>query len=179
MIEALAMFPYISFNSSSSSCIAYEWIYRKLFNCRSAEYSLPLKRDLERARKDLAMANHRLQESLHSSETLSEEIERLKRVSAAAREGDRVEKVALEARCVRGSELMEAEILLRRQVESKAAKHDRLEAEYNRLVIEVSRSHSHSSSLCPILSCLVLSCLVLSYPVTHCFFDCYSRSNTQ
>ena len=115
-------------------------MYRELHQCRSAEYSLPLKRDLEKVRKDLATANQRLQESQHSSETLSEEIERLKRVSAAARDGDRVEKVALEARCVRGSELLEAEIRLRRQVEGKAAKHDRLEAEYNRLVIEVSRS---------------------------------------
>ena len=128
---------------------------------RSAEHSLPLKRDLEKARKDLATANHRLQESLHRSDALSEEIERLKRVSAAAREGDRVEKVALEARCVRGSELMEAEILLRRQVEGKAAKYDRLEAEYNRLVIEVlSNSCYHSSSLFLFLS-LVLSCDLL------------------
>lgn len=115
-------------------------------NLRSAEYSLPLKRDLEKARKDTAIANYRLEESLHRSDALSEEMDRLRRVSAASKEGDRVEIVALEARCQRGSELMEAEILLRRQVESKAAKHDRLEAEFSRLVIEVLKRLCHLPS---------------------------------
>jgi hypothetical protein len=64
-------------------------------------------------------------------------LERLRRASAAAREGERIEKVALEARCHRAAELLEAEIMLRRQAEAKALRCDKAEESSARIATEV------------------------------------------
>lgn len=101
---------------------------------------MPLKRDLEAARMDSQTVAYRLSEAMHSIEELKGELERLKRASAAAREGDRIEKVALESRCQRAAELLEAEILLRRQAEGKAGRCDKAEETCARIVTEVYMS---------------------------------------
>ena len=59
------------------------------------------------------------------------------RITLSAKEGDRVEKLAMEARITRGTELLEAEIVLRRLVEGRAAECTKYENLYNRLSIEV------------------------------------------
>ena len=107
------------------------------FKYRSAEHTAPLKKDLEASRRELATVTHRLDEALSSSKILSDELERLSRISVAAKEGHRVEKLAMEARCTRGTELLEAEIVLRRHVEGRAAECTKFENLYNRLAIEV------------------------------------------
>ena len=78
-----------------------------------------------------------MDEANSRSKVLTEELERLSRLSVAAVEGNRVEKMAMEARCERGTELLEAEIVLRRQVEGRAAECNKYENLYNRFVIEV------------------------------------------
>jgi hypothetical protein len=82
-----------------------------------------------------------LDEANARSKILSEELERLTRLSVATVEGNRVEKIAMEARIERGTELLEAEIVLRRQVEGRAAECNKYENLYNRFVIEV-KEHS-------------------------------------
>ena len=59
------------------------------------------------------------------------------RITLSAKDGDRVEKLAMEARITRGTELLEAEIVLRRLVEGRAAECTKYENLYNRLSIEV------------------------------------------
>jgi hypothetical protein len=78
-----------------------------------------------------------LDEANARSKILSDELERLTRLSVATVEGNRVEKLAMEARLERGTELLEAEIVLRRQVEGRAAECTKYENLYNRFVIEV------------------------------------------
>ena len=78
-----------------------------------------------------------MDEANAKSKILSEEFERLTRLSVATVEGNRVEKIAMEARLERGTELLEAEIVLRRQVEGRAAECNKYENLYNRFVIEV------------------------------------------
>ena len=59
------------------------------------------------------------------------------RITLSAKDGDRVEKLAMEARITRGTDLLEAEIVLRRLVEGRAAECTKYENLYNRLSIEV------------------------------------------
>ena len=58
-------------------------------------------------------------------------------MAEARRDGDNVEKKALESRCERGANLLENEIRLRITYEDKAKKCDRLEEETQRMIIEV------------------------------------------
>lgn len=109
-----------------------------LLTHRSAEHSAPLKRDLEASRKELATVTHSSDEANSRSKILTEELERLTRLSVATVEGNRVERIAMEARIERGRELLEAEIVLRRQVEGRAAECNKYENLYNRFVIEVN-----------------------------------------
>ena len=123
---------------------------------------MPLKKDLEAARMDSQTAAYRLSEAMHSIEELKGELERLKRASAAAREGDRIEKVALESRCQRAAELLEAEILLRRQAEGKAGRCDKAEETCARIVTEVYMSVRLSVYLSLNVCTFVYVCAYLS-----------------
>ena len=134
---------------------------------------MPLKKDLEAARMDSQTAAYRLSEAMHSIEELKGELERLKRASAAAREGDRIEKVALESRCQRAAELLEAEILLRRQAEGKAGRCDKAEETCARIVTEVYMSVRLSVSQC------VYVCLRLCISVSIYMYVYFSLSASQ
>ena len=134
---------------------------------------MPLKKDLEAARMDSQTAAYRLSEAMHSIEELKGELERLKRASAAAREGDRIEKVALESRCQRAAELLEAEILLRRQAEGKAGRCDKAEETCARIVTEVCMSVRLSVSQC------VYVCLRLCISVSIYMYVYFSLSASQ
>ena len=58
-------------------------------------------------------------------------------MSEAYREGDKLEKLALESRCERGARLLEDEISLRRTYEEKAQKSDKYLEDLNRMTVEV------------------------------------------
>ena len=54
-------------------------ISRFFVSCRSAEYSLPMKKDLENLRIELRLANQKVKESSLFAESLTDEFERYKR----------------------------------------------------------------------------------------------------
>jgi hypothetical protein len=104
---------------------------------RSAEYSLPVKRNLESTRLELETCQKKLSQAESASIHLNAELERLKRVSESAREGEEMEKRAVEERCKRALMHLEAEAALRRQYEDKAARCDKAEEDAARLKAEV------------------------------------------
>jgi progesterone-induced-blocking factor 1 len=91
---------------------------------RAQEYAIPIKKDLESTRRDLQETSAHLGDSRATVESLQLELERHRKLSEAALESERLEKIALEERYQRTLRLLEAESALRRQYEDKARKHD-------------------------------------------------------
>ena len=68
-------------------------------------------------------------------------------MAEARRDGDNVEKKALESRCERGGNLLESEISLRIKYEDKAKKCDRLEEDTQKAIVEVRMDFYFSVNL--------------------------------
>lgn len=86
---------------------------------------------------ELEICKKKLSETEAELENLQSELERHRRLSEAALEGEEIEKRALDERCKRTLMHLEAEAALRRQYEDKAGRCDNAEEEVVRLKQEV------------------------------------------